>query len=342
MRPVLTPSPSTDNVSGPICILGLLLGSFATSLGTLIFTQGIMYGMGLLIFYYAILSFVNEYWITRRGMAYGLLCSASGLSGAIMPFTLEALLNRYGYSITLRAVAIGMIVLTGPLLPLFKGRLPPTTHARASRTDWSFFRSPLFWIYTASNLVNGLGYFFPSIYLPSYAAYLGFSPIQGALLVGLLSTSQVFGQFTFGYLSDKRMPVNFLIMVSTVISAASVLALWGFAFTFVRLVSFSLIYGFFGAGYTAMWARMGTAISAEPTIAFTTFGLFCMQKGIGNVLTGPISAALIGQEVKERVYGVFKFESIILFTGSCMLVSGASVAIGYCKPRKVLMALLRE
>lgn len=259
-----------------------------------------------------------------------------------MPFTLEALLNRYGHPTTLRAVAIGLVVLTGPLIPILRGRLPTAVDATPSPTDWSFFNSPLFWIYTISNLAQGMGYFFPSIYLPSYAASIGLSSVHGALLIALLSTSQVFGQFTFGYLSDKRMSINFLILLSTAISAVSVLALWGLAFTFVRLIIFSLIYGFFGAGYTAMWARMGTAISSEPTTAFTTFGMFCLQKGIGNVLTGPISAALIGQKVNNRMYGVVKYEAVIFFTGTCMLASAASIAVGYIKPKRLMLYLLHN
>ena len=42
----------------------------------------------------------------------------------LMPFALEAMLNKYGYQITLRAIAVGLVVLTGPLIPLLKGRLP--------------------------------------------------------------------------------------------------------------------------------------------------------------------------------------------------------------------------
>lgn len=113
----------TNIVAGLVCIIGLLAGSFANSLGALVFTQGIMYGLGLLIFYYPILAFVNEYWIARRGTAYGLLCSASSLSGAIMPFIVEGLLNKYGSGTTLRAIAIGMVVVTGPFIPVSKGRL---------------------------------------------------------------------------------------------------------------------------------------------------------------------------------------------------------------------------
>jgi len=71
-------------IGWPLCILGLIAGSFANSIGPLILTQGIMYGgeysfpyvptcilisgtAGFLIFFYPIISIVNEWWIHRRG-----------------------------------------------------------------------------------------------------------------------------------------------------------------------------------------------------------------------------------------------------------------------------------
>ncbi|KEQ68865.1 hypothetical protein M436DRAFT_67779 [Aureobasidium namibiae CBS 147.97] len=102
--PIIVPYVQSHQHRQPICILGLIAGSFASNLGILILTQGVAYGLGFLIFYYPILSMVNEYWITDRGMAYGILCGASGISGTTMPFKLQALLERYGYRITLRAV----------------------------------------------------------------------------------------------------------------------------------------------------------------------------------------------------------------------------------------------
>lgn len=78
---------------GSICLVALIAGYFARSLGNLILTQGVLYGAGFVVFYYPILSMVNEFWIERRGFAYGILCSASGVSGAAMPFCLAALLG---------------------------------------------------------------------------------------------------------------------------------------------------------------------------------------------------------------------------------------------------------
>ena len=214
-----------------------------------------MYGAGFILFYYPILSMVNEYWIVRRGFAYGLLCSASGVSGAAMPFAVEKLLQEYGYPTTLRAVAIGLFVITGPLIPLLKPRLPETGASAPARTDWSFLRSSLFWTYSLSNFAMGMGYFFPSLYMPSYALASGMSSTQGALLLALMAVSQVVGQTSFGYLSDRRVSINVLAGCSSVVAAVAVYACWGLARSFGVLIAFALIYGFFGAGYTALWVR---------------------------------------------------------------------------------------
>ena len=297
-----------------------------------------MYGTGFIIFYYPILSLVNEHWVVRRGMAYGLLCSASGVSGAVMPFIIETLLGKYGYPTTLRAVAIGLFVLTGPLIPLLKGRLPEAEQvvaATTGRTDWSFCKTSVFWGYSASNFAMGLGYFFPSLYLPSYATAQGMSSTQGAVLLAIMSIAQVLGQLTFGYLSDRRLPLNILTLSSTVIAGVAAYACWGLAHTFPILILFSIIYGFFGAGYTATWARMGTLISSEPTAAFTAFGLLNFGKGVGNVLAGPIGGALVTDSIDRAGYGVARYEAVILFTGSCMLLSAAAIGLCYFEPEKL-------
>lgn len=312
-----------------------------------------MYGAGFILFYYPILSMVNEYWIARRGFAYGLLCSASGVSGAAMPFAVEKLLQEYGYPTTLRAVAIGLFIITGPLIPLLKPRLPETGASAPARTDWRFLRSSLFWTYSLSNFAMGMGYFFPSLYMPSYALASGMRSTQGALLLALMAVSQVAGQTSFGYLSDRRVSIDVLAGCSSVVAAVAVYACWGLTRSFGVLIAFSLIYGFFGAGYTALWVRclsakngystpkrmltlfqgrMGTSISNDPTAAFAAFGLLNFGKGVGNVLSGPISGALLGSShVDVRNYGVGRYKSVILFTGSCMAVSGAIIALSYLR-----------
>jgi cyanate permease len=193
---------------------------------------------------------VNEWWITRRGLAFGIMTGSSGASGVVMPFLVEALLNKYGYKTTLRAMAISGVLLTGPLIPIFKGRLPPAEESAMARTDWTFLKKPLFWTYCASNVAQGLGFYFPALLLPSYSTSIGLAATQGALLLALMSVAQVAGQFIFGFLSDGRLALNLLILLSTSVTAIASLTLWGLARSLAPLVVFSLVYGFFGYGYT--------------------------------------------------------------------------------------------
>lgn len=328
-------------IGWPLCLLGLVAGSFATTLETLVLTQGVMYGLGFTIAYYPILSMVNEFWIARRGMAYGLLCAASGVAGAAFPFAIEQLLKRYGYQTTLRSMAIGLFVLTGPLIPTLKGRLPESESSAAGRTDWSFLMTRLFWVYSTSNLAMGLGYFFPALYLPSYATANGMNSTQGAVLLAIMSVAQVLSQITFGYLSDRELPLDVLTVSSSLIAGVAVYTCWGLAHNFTLLALFAVIFGSFGAGYTALWGRMGTKISSEPTAAFTAFGLLNFGKGVGNVLAGPIGGALLKNSVVGGEYGAGTYEKIVLFTGSAMVLSAVIIAVQDLQ-RAMPMSLLRR
>lgn len=245
------------------------------------------------------------------------------------------MLNKYGYKTTLRAVAIALAVLTGPLIPFFKGRLPSSQQTAAESTDWSFVKKPLFWVYCASNVAQGFGFFFPALYLPSYATSVGLNSTQGALLLALVSLAQVFGQFTFGFLSDGRLPLNVLAVASTVVAAVATLALWGLAHSLAPLIVFSLIYGFFGYGFAALRSRLGTAVTGEPTAALAIFSIFCCGQGVGNVLAGPISAALLSRALNPYSYGAAKYRMVVIFSGACMLLSALSICSLYVQPKRL-------
>lgn len=80
---------------------------------------------------------------------------------------------------------------------------------------------------------------------------------------------------------------------------------------------------------------MGTAISSEPTAAFAAFGLLNFGKGVGNVLSGPISGVLLSNRLDIHDYGMTKYKPIILFTGSCMALSAAIIPLSYTRLLKI-------
>ncbi|TQV95708.1 Major facilitator superfamily transporter [Cordyceps javanica] len=322
----LPPTCCLGRAPWPVCILSLVAGSFATTLEALILTQGVAYGLGFLIFYYPILHMVSEYWVARRGMAFGILCGASGISGTAMPFIVQALLARYGYATTLRAVAVALVVLTGPVMPFLQGRLPAAQRrGPAPRADWRFLRSELFWTYSLSNLLQGFGYFFPALYLPSYAGALGLGERSGALLLAAMSVAQVCGQFAFGYLSDRKISTNVLASTAVAVAAVACLAMWQPARSLPPLMCFAVAYGFFAAGYTAMWARMSTNVCrGDVASAAMVYGLLNFGKGLGNIFAGPIGGNLVAKGGGQFGGGAPAYRWVVVFTGIYTILSRPS------------------
>ena len=362
----------------PLCIAALLGGSFTTTIPMLIGTQGILYAIGELILYIPLMSIINEYFLEKRGLAFGIVTCSTGITGITLPFLSEHLLTNLGYANTLRIFALILTVTTGPLLLLLKPRLtnlnPPTS------ISLPFLRQPLFWLYTISNTAHSTALFLPAIFLPQFAAKLGLSPTIGAALLAFLSTGQILGQISFGYLSDHSssstsrlaIPLNILILSTSLISAISVFTLWCLATNLATLIPFALIFGFFANGYTVLWPRMGMVLatitppassSSSPltspvpsqeiplnsTAILTTFGLFSFQKGLGALIAGPVSTRLLevdgnvllgggvgGGGNMARYAAGGSFVGIVLFTGCALLLSALVVGpVLYLVPRRM-------
>lgn len=57
----------------PLMAAGLIGASFAQEVNHLVLTQGVIYGLGGCIIYYPTLLYVDEWFIQRKGLAYGIM-----------------------------------------------------------------------------------------------------------------------------------------------------------------------------------------------------------------------------------------------------------------------------
>lgn len=96
-------------VGTTMCALSLLASSFSTKVWHLLLTQGAMYGIAFVAVYFPMLSLFNEWFVEKRGLAYGILSAAGGSTGLGLPFLLNWGLDRYGYATTLRAYSIAIV-----------------------------------------------------------------------------------------------------------------------------------------------------------------------------------------------------------------------------------------
>lgn len=151
-----------------IVSLSLILSSFCRTITTLILTQGLLYALGGCLLYYPIYLFIDEWFVTRKGFAYGIMWAGSGIGGLLGPLIMGRLLTAYGFEVMIHAWGVAMLLISGPLLYFVKPRLPVSRNIGSGRwrTGWQFITTRTFWILQAGNVVQGLGYFIPALYLP--------------------------------------------------------------------------------------------------------------------------------------------------------------------------------
>ncbi|KAJ4294561.1 hypothetical protein N0V90_008252 [Kalmusia sp. IMI 367209] len=314
-----------------IASLGLAMSSFCTNVPQLIITQGVIFGFGGCISYCPCTLYIDEWFVRRKGLAYGIVWSAAGFGGAVLPLVLEALLSNVGFQNTARICAGILFAISAPLSFWVKPRLPYSASVNRAPLNMKFATTKLFILYQLANIIEATGYFIPAIYLPTYArTTLGVSNFLSALTAILTNISATVGLVVMGSLSDK-IHVTTCMIISAVGVATSVFAIWGLASNLATLYVFCIFYGLFAGSWPAIWPGIMKEISQrggsnDPANPMVLTHL-CFGKGVGNVISGPLSDALIkGRPWQGKVMGGYGsgFGILILYTGVTGLLSGTN------------------
>lgn len=122
--------------------------------------------------------------------------------------------------------------------------------------------------------------------------------------------------------------ITTMILISTFGSAIAVFLFWGFSSQTALLAVFSITYGFFAGGFSSTWSGVLQELKAQSPTLDTgfIFGLLAGGRGIGNVISGPLSVALVTNDgwMKDgKSWGYNgQYGGLILFTGVTALLGG--------------------
>jgi MFS family permease len=317
-------------------VISLLASSFASSVWQLILTQGALYAVGGSLLYNPLLLFLDEWFVRRKGIAFGIMWAGTGASGVAIPFLLSWGLAHFSLATILRVWAVVMGLCLGPLLFFIKPRIPVTmssTELSRRPFDFKFVYTPAFIALQVCNTLQGLGYFIPGIYLPSYAqSVLGLSATSSTTTatLALLNTMGVFGCIVVGFLID-RLHVTTVTALFAFGSIISVVFVWGFSSNASVLLLFSSMYGFFAGSFTTTYTGVIREVKRQAETAETglILGMLSLGRGIGSVAAGPISEALLtGKNINMGISGsgfTSGYEPLIFFTGACVGLGGISI-----------------
>ena len=301
---VLTKYPRLRPWCGPLglvmTVASLVASSYTSGAGPLIATQGVLYAVGCALLFGPTSLYLDDWFVARKGLAYGVMWASKASVGVVTPFLMQALLDRYGLAAALRIWAVATVLLTLPLVFLLKPRRPPPGSSSTSPggggggLSFIFMRHPIFWMLELGCVIQSLGYQMPSTYLAAYAASIGASGIAGPVLLAAFSLASVPGAVVMGLLGD-RLPATTVILISSAGSAASVFLLWGLALHVGVLVVFAIAYGFFAGGFSSTWPGILHEMKRRDDRSDTglVFAMLMGGRGLGFVLSGPVGGALL-------------------------------------------------
>lgn len=321
-----------------LCVLSLLSSGFITTLPGLIIMQGFCYGLGSLLISTSELIILNTWFDERRGLAYGIVFSGGDLLGAAYTYLTTELLYKLGLRRTFLILAGTVFFFAGAAIVVLQERTGPTLmidlpcsssleqgKPRPTRLPRKrYFQRGIFYILTLSNFIQACAIYLPFIYLPVFAIQSGHTKETAALILAIGNIGMLVGDLAFGQLSDN-VDVNVLVFVSSGVSGVATFVLWGLfgcgSSSRAILTTFALLFGIFAGGFVVLWARMGTLFGERD--AMMVYSAMSFGRGIGGILSGPISQVLISGVLPVALKGFndTSFGGLIVFVGLCMVVS---------------------
>ena len=124
--------------------------------------------------------------------------AGTGSAGVIVPFLAEWLLTTYGFRTTLPIYAVILALGLTPCLFWVRGRLPITRDNAFRPADLRSLRQAPFWFFELGVNVQSLGFFFPLLWIPSFAQAIGLPTYAGTLRLALCNLSSMFDTVRFG------------------------------------------------------------------------------------------------------------------------------------------------
>ncbi|KAF9551618.1 hypothetical protein EC957_006511 [Mortierella hygrophila] len=175
-----------------------------------------------------------------------------------------------------------------------------------TRKKPSFFQSlhvlkdPQFMSLTLANVTVSIGYLVPLYYMQTYAVFIGLTPEQGALILGLANGSGFAGRVLLGLIADRVSNTKTLLF-SAWATAFSVMVLWFIAKSFGTLLLMGITFNIFAGCYISLVPVAVAESFGTQTIA-SMIGLMYAVGGIAIWVGSPLAGFILDSTLPNLSY----------------------------------------
>lgn len=325
-------------LGGTLFAAGNVFASFGTQLWHFILAQGVLLGCGTCLTYIPSVTVAPAWFDKRRGLALGIALSGTGVGGLVWAPTLRVLNSTFGFRTTLRITGgVSFFLICGSAFILKwdpesqrRNEMNAQNKFKIPLVNWNIARSRLFMIKAAAATLQAAAYYTPIYFFSSYARALGFSAVAGANFIAMSNGLSAAGKVVLGHAADRYGRLNIL-LICTLISSVSILALWlpssllgSGAHVSAIFIVFTIIYGVTAGVYVSLFPTVLAEIFGVQHFASIN-GFLYMLRGLGTLVGTPVAGALIrnGSSSVSRLPS--SFTSCITMVGVLLMVSSGAV-----------------
>jgi MFS family permease len=298
-------------VGGALMGTGLILSAVIQNLWQLYLVYGMIIGMGASTTWGPLVATVSRWFITRRGLAMGILSLGISLGIMALPPLSRYLITRLGWrmSFILLGLLTGLLIMGTSLLlkrdPKEKGLNPYLENPRrsteekvpvtplAAGQDWSFSETLVtrtFWMIFSAYLLWCMGLYMVSVHLAAYGTDLGLSPMAAAFAISLIGGGSIFGKVFMGFLSDRIGPQKVLV-INMFIQGLSIFGLVASGST-TWIYPLAVLFGF----------AYGGIAPQLPVVTAQFFGLSSLGSIFGSLIFSGAVGGAIGPLLGGKIF----------------------------------------
>ncbi len=311
----------TSALGGLLVGLGWISASFAQSPAWLNATYGVMTGIGTGLCYMISVSTGIKWFPERKGMVTGLIVFGFGFGTAFLSPLVTYSIDSLGWRGAMQmfgAVFMLVIVAMSFLLKRPEGVSTASDGKAGLDKALKIVRSGKFKVLFISYLLAMVAGMMAIGHIAAFAMGEGFSPIQAAFALTVMSLFNGIGRISFGAISDKAGVKPTLVMLFFSIAVSVLMLLFASSLSAIYLVS-GLIGLFFG-GFLAVY----------PPATLTSFGSNDFSISYGLVFIGYGLGCFIGPLAAGYIFDITAGYDVAFFLGSVSaLLGGVLVLLKY-------------
>ncbi len=294
-------------VGGIMWGLGMFLSGFATSIGFLIVTYGLIGGLGLGMAYGSTISTCVKWFPDKRGLIGGITTAVYGLSSVILPPIVTVVVEKTDATFAFKVVGIVFLVLIA-VSCLFLEQCPAdyvpagfenkaaTAGGPQKNLDWKgMLKTPAFYVML---LLLTCGAFSGMMVISQASSVaqnmIGMSAVAASLAVSVLALFNALGRIVAGTLSDKIGRINTL-TIACILSLAGLLLLF---------LSGEGTVALFYVGLSIVGISFGSFMGVYPGFTADQFGPKNNSVNYGIMFIGFALAGYFGPQIMRNTYAV--------------------------------------